>query len=733
MDGLRLLRGLPAHYAVLAVLPILASACADSDEPPPYVTPDAETLDTARDTTQPRFDVLTPSEDVASPEDAADAAEGTPEVSPDALPDADVTPDTPSDGSGDAGCDAPLSLCGEACLDLTSDESACGACDNACATGEVCINGGCICGDGLTRCSGSCVTIDSDPRHCGGCDLRCGEGSVCADGACRLDCPDGLTECDAACLDLTRDPLHCGACGSACEVPDNAIASCIDSVCQSACAPSFYDLDGIVGCEYACDGRPGAEERCDGVDNDCNGLVDAADPAAMPDACPLSAGACAGATRPCDATSECSDADYALAAQARGERFAADEIGLCDGVDNDCDGEVDEGCCGRDITLALNEIEGTYPLDDWFVSDARTARIGDRYAHAYVANDILGGGSNGAHIGELAIVDEAVESVWRSEIPRHFGDDVLAVGAGRSEGASGLRWLTHFTDSVSEGETDADGRVVSPFDAAPFGTPAPGQVVDVSVSADGTGYGVVTRTAGTGESVLTLYDWVDETSEWTTYRSSTFDRIDALSLLSSTNGLRACAQTTLDGERYVRCWRMTPEGAFDYEQVIGRSAAEGTPQRGLPFGDGVAMYYDTYGPPCPGFCLRTIRRAVLDASGEINTSVLPFTSTSGAVRVYPGPNGEHWLLALDASASADFIEVTYTLHREGAEGFTRVATMTGNAPVAPAGLVFDDTTVWLLMSTLDLTDPDAGEAGQRLYPLPFAHDGAALCGSHLAD
>lgn len=82
---------------------------------------------------------------------------------------------------------------------------------------------------------------------------------------------------------LTSDPLNCGVCGNVCAVA-NAFAKCEQSFCViDRCAAGYYDQDGELanGCEYECEpvrdpqGEPVAEETvCDGRDDDCDGLID---------------------------------------------------------------------------------------------------------------------------------------------------------------------------------------------------------------------------------------------------------------------------------------------------------------------------------------------------------------------------------------------------------------------------------------------------------------------------
>ena len=99
----------------------------------------------------------------------------------------------------------------------------------------------------------------------------------------------------------------------------------------------FYNIENPCS-EIDCDDEnvevnPNAEEICDDIDNDCNGEIDEGIQA-PPN--PLNEGVCAGTTQICINGQWYED---------YGPYYQEVET-ECDGLDNDCDGVVDEGCTG---------------------------------------------------------------------------------------------------------------------------------------------------------------------------------------------------------------------------------------------------------------------------------------------------------------------------------------------------------------------------------------------------
>jgi hypothetical protein len=203
-------------------------------------------------------------------------------------------------------------------------------------------------------------------------------------------------------FDLSVDPENCGACGFACEAP-HGTASCEDSTCViTECDEGWINLNGSIldGCEYECTVTVPEESEADGtcsdgLDNDCDGRVDAEDPdceECVPEFCDemdndcdglvdedfdlrtdvLNCGECGNACPPrahsspacilgdcriiCDAGYVNEDGDDTNGCEGACVPDTALDETTCDGIDSDCDGPVDEDytpyTCGEGVCEA---------------------------------------------------------------------------------------------------------------------------------------------------------------------------------------------------------------------------------------------------------------------------------------------------------------------------------------------------------------------------------------------
>jgi hypothetical protein len=135
-------------------------------------------------------------------------------------------------------------------------------------------------------------------------------------------------------------------------VPDRTEVACTQPSDHAAEAGDCDDDDDST--------HPGADETCDGVDEDCDGTVDedAVDMLTVyPDADADGFGDPDGPVQACDATAalvedatDCDDSDAAVNPDA-------DEV--CDGADNDCDGDIDIDDDGViDLTTFIADLDG---------------------------------------------------------------------------------------------------------------------------------------------------------------------------------------------------------------------------------------------------------------------------------------------------------------------------------------------------------------------------------------
>ena len=162
---------------------------------------------------------------------------------------------------------------------------------------------------------------------------------------------------------FSDDPFNCGHCGNICAYI-HAQATCVDGQCAMGdCHPNWYDFDDRDenGCETSCLISSGGQEICDGTDNDCNGVAD--DPwvpvaeggqdGFMTDAnncgecgriCafPNGQGSCVGGSCTLSGCNENYVDTDGLSSNGCECIVSAPDDSTCDGVDNDCSGEMDE-------------------------------------------------------------------------------------------------------------------------------------------------------------------------------------------------------------------------------------------------------------------------------------------------------------------------------------------------------------------------------------------------------
>ncbi len=222
------------------------------------------------------------------------------------------------DGNPDGGVDCPTGVPGQCAVGATA-----------------CADGGVICVQTITpvleRCNArddDCDGTNDNGNPDGGFACSTGELGVCAAGttactagsvACNRDVAPSLERCDGLDNDCdgTNDNGNPGS-GASCSTGQ-----------QGACAPGTTTCtSGAITCSRT---TAPAAEICDGIDNDCDGTADNGNPGGgvscntgRPGVCAPGITACSGGAVVCN-------------------QLVAPSAESCDGLDNNCDGAIDNG------------------------------------------------------------------------------------------------------------------------------------------------------------------------------------------------------------------------------------------------------------------------------------------------------------------------------------------------------------------------------------------------------
>jgi hypothetical protein len=165
-------------------------------------------------------------------------------------------------------CIVGFTLCGDSCVDLTTDIGNCGQCGTICSgAGQICSQSKCDCSKGLKPCTLNgrtiCVDLQKDPSNCGACANILLPTEYCEAGVkklrtdCKTTAPDNKIICGnpPECVDnkLCKDNQIIGTLGdtfttiSASDVVSSATSSKAVQTLRSVADNNIYFIRGLPG------------------------------------------------------------------------------------------------------------------------------------------------------------------------------------------------------------------------------------------------------------------------------------------------------------------------------------------------------------------------------------------------------------------------------------------------------------------------------------------------------
>jgi hypothetical protein len=210
----------------------------------------------------------------------------------------------------------------------------------SCYTGALGTLGVGVCQSGIQTCVhgnwGACIgEVTPSVETCDGLDNDCnglvddGLGvTVCGIGGCQVQTPNCINGIVQTCTPRQPTTETCDGIDNDCDgVVDNNLPTitCGIGACQNT-VPSC-----VNGVQQTCTPLPPSPEVCDGIDNDCDNVIDNGNPGGGLNCSTGLQGVCAAGTTACTNGGIVCNQNVQPAAET------------CDGLDNDCDGVADNG------------------------------------------------------------------------------------------------------------------------------------------------------------------------------------------------------------------------------------------------------------------------------------------------------------------------------------------------------------------------------------------------------